>query len=61
MMTENELSYEIIGSAIEVHRTLGPGLLESAYEEWYRKNRFRIGGIILSFFLCESSRLCVFA
>ena len=32
-MTENELSYEIIGAAIEVHRILGPGLLESAYEE----------------------------
>jgi len=32
-MTENELSYEIIGSAIEVHQVLGPGLLESAYEE----------------------------
>ena len=29
----NELSSKIIGSAIEVHRTLGPGLLESAYEE----------------------------
>ncbi len=26
------LSREIIGAAIEVHRTLGPGLLESAYE-----------------------------
>ena len=26
------LSKEIIGAAIEVHRTLGPGLLESAYE-----------------------------
>ena len=26
-------SKEIIGSAIEVHRLLGPGLLESAYEE----------------------------
>ncbi len=33
MKTENELSFEIIGSAIEVHRILGPGLLESAYEE----------------------------
>ena len=29
----NELSREIIGAAIEVHKTLGPGLLESAYEE----------------------------
>lgn len=32
-MTENELSEKIIGSAIKVHRSLGPGLLESAYEE----------------------------
>lgn len=29
----NELSNKIIGAAIEVHRLLGPGLLESAYEE----------------------------
>ena len=29
----NELSSSIIGAAIEVHRALGPGLLESAYEE----------------------------
>ena len=29
----NEISEGIIGAAIEVHRTLGPGLLESAYEE----------------------------
>ena len=27
----NQLSHEIIGAAIEVHRTLGPGLLESSY------------------------------
>ncbi len=32
-MTENELSNKIIQSAIEVHRALGPGLLESAYKE----------------------------
>ena len=31
-MDENELSHVIIGAAIEVHRTLGPGLLESVYE-----------------------------
>ena len=29
----NELSYAIIGCAIEVHRELGPGLLESVYEK----------------------------
>jgi GxxExxY protein len=32
-MTDAELTHEIIGAAIEVHRMLGPGLLESAYEE----------------------------
>jgi len=32
-MTENELSNLIIGLAIEVHKDLGPGLLESAYKE----------------------------
>jgi GxxExxY protein len=32
-MTENEISEKIIGCAIEVHKTLGPGLLESAYLE----------------------------
>jgi GxxExxY protein len=32
-MTENEISEKIIGCAIEVHKSLGPGLLESAYLE----------------------------
>ena len=31
-MTDNEITHEIIGAAIEVHKVLGPGLLESAYE-----------------------------
>jgi GxxExxY protein len=30
---ENQLTEKIIGCAIEVHKALGPGLLESAYEE----------------------------
>ena len=29
----NELSGSIIGASIEVHKALGPGLLESVYEE----------------------------
>lgn len=28
----NALSYEIVGCAIEVHKTMGPGLLESVYQ-----------------------------
>ena len=31
-MTENELSKIIVDAAIQVHRTLGPGLFESVYE-----------------------------
>jgi GxxExxY protein len=32
-MSDTDLTHRIIGAAIEVHRQLGPGLLESAYEE----------------------------
>jgi len=31
-MTDNEITETIIGCAIRVHRTFGPGLLESAYQ-----------------------------
>jgi GxxExxY protein len=31
-MNENELSYKIIGVALELHKSLGSGLLESVYE-----------------------------
>jgi len=31
----NELTYKIIGCAIEVHKQLGPGLLESVYEKCF--------------------------
>ena len=32
-LKDNELSEQVIGAAIEVHRSLGPGFLESFYEE----------------------------
>ena len=32
-MTDNELTYQIRGAIFEVYNTLGPGLLESIYEE----------------------------
>ena len=32
-MEINQLTGVVIGAAIEVHKTLGPGLLESVYEE----------------------------
>jgi len=33
-MIENSITNTIIGLAIDVHRSLGPGLLESAYKEF---------------------------
>lgn len=32
-MNENELANKVIGLSIDIHRSLGPGLLENAYEE----------------------------
>jgi GxxExxY protein len=40
----NELTHEIIGASIEVHRKLGPGLLESAYRTCLRRE-LRLRGI----------------
>lgn len=31
-MNENDISYKIIGLALELHKSIGPGLLESSYE-----------------------------
>ena len=33
MLKRADFTSQIVGAAIEVHRTLGPGLLESVYEE----------------------------
>ena len=32
-MTENEISYQVRGAIFDVYKVLGPGLLESVYEE----------------------------
>jgi GxxExxY protein len=40
----NKLTGEIIGCAIEVHRTLGPGLLEKLYESALSMERSKAGG-----------------
>src|ERR1700733_8806986 len=42
-MTENEISSIIIGAGIEVHKILGPGLLESAYKECLFYKLFQSG------------------
>ncbi len=40
---EDELTHRIIGAAIEVHRVIGPGLLESIYEEALCHEFFLLG------------------
>jgi GxxExxY protein len=42
-VAENEITEKVIGAAIEVHRLLGPGLLESAYEECLCYELSRLG------------------
>ena len=44
MIQNDPLTEKIIGASIEVHRVLGPGLLESAYEECLG-HELRLGGI----------------
>ncbi|HYJ38663.1 MAG TPA: GxxExxY protein [Chitinophagaceae bacterium] len=39
----DELTYQIIGAAIEVHKHLGPGLLESAYHKCFLHELFLRG------------------
>jgi GxxExxY protein len=39
----NEITHRIIAAAIEVHRHLGPGLLESAYQECICYELSRLG------------------
>ena len=39
----NELTHEVIGAAIEVHRKIGPGLLESAYRKCLGRELFLRG------------------
>lgn len=33
----NQLQYEIVGAAVDVHRELGPGLLESVYQKCFQR------------------------
>jgi GxxExxY protein len=40
----NDLSYKVVGCAIEVHKQMGPGLLESVYQECL-KYEFLLKGI----------------
>jgi len=45
-MNENELSNVVIGLAIDVHRALGPGLLESSYKECLKYKISKAGFLV---------------
>ena len=42
-MTENEIAKIVFESGLKVHRTLGPGLLESTYEECLFYELLKVG------------------
>ena len=42
-LTENEIARVIVDCALKVHKTLGPGLLESSYEECLSYELTRVG------------------
>jgi len=48
----NEIAYKIVGGAIEVHRSIGPGLLESVYESCFINELLSLG-------LNVKSQVCV--
>jgi GxxExxY protein len=67
----NQLTYEILGAAIEVHRELGPGLLESVYEkclvhllkqkQWKVVSQMRVPILFRGLYLEEDLRFDILA
>jgi GxxExxY protein len=49
---EDQLTKEVIGAAIEVHREVGPGLLESAYQTCLEYLLLKNGMKVLREFIC---------
>lgn len=59
MLIAGEVTEQIIGLAIEVHRNTGRGLLESAYEQCLRQAAFGVSAIIAhppEYSWCHASR-----
>ena len=54
-MNVDELSNKVIGCAIEVHQALGPGLLESSYEQCLARE-LKLAGI--NFEIQAPSKIC---